>query len=259
MKSERLWLKNAMRYIETKTTFNLRKRIADSPRVNRAVENCIAAYIRFAYRTSRFDRYGFEALDACVARHEPVIMVLWHQRLAMAGYAFPVQLGSILSLTTSARAGRLAGQILRRFGFDNIAMASKQRHVKHSRHILKRMSAGESIGIAADGPGGPARVAKDVPLKWARASNARVFAVSFSANNVLRIPTWDRLMLPVPWSRGVIHCREWSEPVPRSATDAEMERLRLSLEETINAVTDDTDSAIKQFARKRSDKQSPAK
>ncbi|MCY4305299.1 MAG: DUF374 domain-containing protein [Aestuariivita sp.] len=239
-----------MKYIETKNKFSLRKRIADNPIVNRAVENCIAAYIRFAYRTSRFDRYGFEALDACVARNESVIMVLWHQRLVMAGYAFPVHLGPILSLTTSARAGRLIGQILRRFGLDNMAMASKQRHIKRSRQILKLIGEGASIGIAVDGPGGPARIAKDVPLKWARASNARVFAVSFSANRVLRMPTWDRLMLPIPWSRGVIHCREWPELVPRCATDSDIERLRLSLEKTINAVTDETDLAIKKFRLK---------
>lgn len=223
---------------------SLRKRIADHPGVNRWTENRLAGYVRFAYRTSRYDRLGFEEMDACVARGEPVIMVLWHQRLVMAGYTFPVQLGPISSLTTSARAGRLAGQILNRFGYDTVPMSSHKRHVTLSREVLRRIKSGSSIGIAVDGPGGPARVASTVPLMWARVSRCRVFAVSFASSKVITLPTWDKLMLPAPWSQGALRCQEWREIVPRDADEAEVERLRLSLEATIDAVTDEADLAV---------------
>jgi len=222
---------------------NVRKRIMDNPTINRLVEDAFADYVRFAYRTSHFERIGFEELDACVARNESVIMVLWHQRLIMAGYAFPVHLGLISSLTTAARAGRLAGQVLNRFGFDTVPLASNRRNIILSREILRRLKAGSSIGIAADGPKGPVRTATTVPLMWARVSQARVFAVSFSANWVLRLPTWDRLMLPLPWTRGVVMCREWTETVPHRLSDSDISRLRLSLEETLNVVTDEADNA----------------
>ena len=63
---------------------SLRKRIADSPRFNRTIEGLFAAYVRFAYRSSRWQRSGFEEMDACVKRGEPVIFVLWHQRSPMS-------------------------------------------------------------------------------------------------------------------------------------------------------------------------------
>lgn len=223
---------------------SLRKRIADHPGVNRWTEDRLAAYVRFAYRTSSYDRTGFEEMDACVARGEPVIMVLWHQRLVMAGYTFPVELGPITSLTTSARAGRLAGQLLNRFGYDTVPMSSHKRHVSLSREVLRRIKNGSSIGIAVDGPGGPPRVASSVPLIWARVSGCRIFAVSFASSRVITLPTWDKLMLPAPWSRGALRCREWTETVPRAADEAELERLRLSLEATIDAVTDEADRAV---------------
>lgn len=222
---------------------SLRKRIADNPRINRWVEDRLAGYIRWCFKSSQFDRRGFEEMDACIARGEPVILVIWHQRLVMAGYIFPVHLGPISSLTTSARAGRLAGEVLNRFGFDTVPMSSHKRHVSLSREVLRRIRAGSSIGIAADGPGGPPRICSDVPLMWKRISGCRVFAVAFSANRVIKLPTWDRLMLPMPRSRGVFVCKEWTGTVNRDAEARELERARAELEATINAATDEADAA----------------
>jgi len=222
----------------------LRKRIADHPGLNARIEDAFAAYVRRIHEKGDWDRRGFGPMEDAVAAGEPLIVVLWHQRLFMASFCFPVALGPITSLTTSARAGRLAGQVQARFGFDTIPMSSHRRNVTLSREVLRRIKAGSSVGIAADGPGGPHRVLSPVPIAWARVSGVRVFAVAFAASRVLRLPTWDRLMLPLPGTRGVLTCREWTETVPREADEAELERLRLSLEATLDAVTDEADIAM---------------
>ncbi len=220
---------------------SLRKKIADSAWFNRMIESLFAGYVAFAWRTSRWERTGFQDMDDSVRNGEPVIFVVWHQRLIMAPYMFDTSLGRICALTSAARAGRLAGQILVRLGFDTIPMSSHKRHVALSREVLRQIKAGSSIGIASDGPRGPARVSSSVPLIWARSSGKRVFTVSFSANRVLSLPTWDRMWLPVPFSRGVFRCREWTGQVPRKVTDAETETLRLSLETALDDITDASD------------------
>ncbi|MEX5566047.1 DUF374 domain-containing protein [Pseudophaeobacter sp. 1A16562] len=222
---------------------SLRKRIADSPRFNRTIEGLFAAYVRFAYRTSRWQRSGFEEMDACVKRGEPVIFVLWHQRLIMAPYLFDTSLGRICALTSAARAGRLAGQILVRLGFETIPMSSHKRHVALSREVLRRTKEGCSIGIAADGPRGPARISSGVPITWARMTGCRVFTVAFAEKKVLKLPTWDKQMLPLPFSRGVLICQEWQETVPKKPTDDEAEALRQSLEQALDQITDKADQA----------------
>jgi lysophospholipid acyltransferase (LPLAT)-like uncharacterized protein len=222
---------------------SLRKRIADSPRFNRTIEGLFAAYVRFAYRTSRWQRSGFEEMDACVKRGEPVIFVLWHQRLIMAPYLFDTSLGRICALTSAARAGRLAGQILVRLGFETIPMSSHKRHVALSREVLRRTKEGCSIGIAADGPRGPARISSGVPITWARMTGCRVFTVAFAEKKVLKLPTWDKQMLPLPFSRGVLTCQEWQETVPKKPTDDEAEALRQSLEKALDQITDKADQA----------------
>lgn len=223
---------------------SLRKKIADSPRVNRFVEGLFARYVSFAYRTSRWQRAGFEEMDACVARGEPVIFVLWHQRLIMAPYLFDTSLGRICALTSAARAGRLAGQILVRLGFETIPMSSHKRHVALSREVLRRTKEGCSIGIAADGPRGPARISSGVPITWTRMTGCRVFTVAFAERRVMKLPTWDQQMLPLPFSRGVLLCREWTDEVPKKPDEAEFEALRLSLQAALDEITDQADMAV---------------
>jgi len=223
---------------------SLRKKIADSAWLNRTVEKLLAAYIRFAYRTSRWQRIGFDPMDEVVKNGEPVIVALWHQRLMMSPYLFDASLGKICTLTSSARAGRLAGQVQALFGFETIAMSSHKRHIALSREVLGRIRDGYSIGIATDGPRGPARVASTVPLVWARASGKRIFVVSFAARRVISFPTWDRMMLPAPWTRGVLMCREWDQDVPRKPSEDETESLRGKLEMALNDITDASDKAV---------------
>lgn len=204
----------------------------------------MARYIRFVVRTSQFERSGFDTMDGLLAKGEPVIVVLWHQRLFMSPYLFNTDLGRICSLTSTSRAGQMAGRWQKLFGFDTIAMSSHKRHITLSREVLGKINEGFSIGIAADGARGPARVCSTVPLIWSRVSGKRVFVVSFSARGVVTLPTWDSAMLPRPWTRGVLMCREWTGEVPRKASVEEMETLRLEVQAALDAVTDASDMAM---------------
>ncbi len=221
---------------------SLRRKIADSPVLNRGIEAAFAGWIRLAFATSRWEREGFEEMDAAL-REGPIIFCVWHQRLVMAPYMFDQELGRFCSLTSSARAGRLVGGILGRFGFDTVPMSSHKRHVALSREVLRRIDAGFTIGIAVDGPRGPAREAKTVPIVWARSSGRPIFVLSWSARRTIKLPIWDKTMIPLPFSRGVLRCRRWEQEVPRKVTPAQTETLRQQLEAALNDITDATDQA----------------
>lgn len=220
---------------------SLRKRIADSEVVLGWVARRIAGYIRWVHRTSRWEKIGYEPLDAVLKSGEPVIGVLWHQRLALTPYFFPMDLGPICTLTSSARAGSMVGRVQLLFGMQTIAMSSHKRHVALSREILGKMKQGVSIGIAADGPRGPERVSSIVPLIWARSSGKRVFLFTYSARKGRLAGSWDRMLLPAPYNEGVFLVREWTKTVPRKASEAEIEALRLDLEAESNALTAEAD------------------
>ena len=52
------------------------------------------------------------------------------------------------------------------------------------------------------------------------------------------------MWFPGFWTRGAFRCREWVEPVTGYPDEAEMERLRQSLEAALNEVTDEADRAV---------------
>ncbi|WP_271948208.1 lysophospholipid acyltransferase family protein [Ruegeria faecimaris] len=225
---------------------SIRKKIADSEAVLNWTAHRIASYIRMVNRNTQWQRIGYEELDQLADQGEPVIVVLWHQRLAQSPYFFPLDKGRICSITSSARAGSMVGRVQKLFGMDTIAMTSKNaNNIAVSREVIGKIKRGISIGIAADGPRGPERVLSTVPLVWARTSGKRVFGITFSARHGSEAGTWDRLLMPRPWrNQGVFLCREWTENVPRKASEEELETLRLSLEAHMNDITAEADRMV---------------
>jgi lysophospholipid acyltransferase (LPLAT)-like uncharacterized protein len=71
-------------------------------------------------------------------------------------------------------------------------------------------------------------------------SGLPILPVTFSAARARRVRTWDRTVVPRPFSKGLYLC---AEPivVPRDADRDEQERLRLVLEETLDRITDEVD------------------
>ena len=223
---------------------SLRRRIADNPTLNRALESLLERWVRFCFRTSDWTREGFEVVDAEIARGEPMIFCAWHQRLVMVPYFFDTSRGRFCTLTSSARAGRLVGRLLGRFGMETVPMSSHKRHVALSREVLRRIREGCSIGIAVDGPRGPARHASSVPLIWSRSTGKKVIVIAYSTRRCIKLPAWDRMMLPMPWTRGALVCRAWDKEVPKGLTEAELEALRLDLQHTLDVVTERTNRIV---------------
>lgn len=224
---------------------SLRRKLADSEALLNWVARRIAGYIRLVHRNTTWQRIGYDDLDRLADEGEPVIVVLWHQRLAQSPYFFPLDKGRICSITSAARAGSMVGRVQQLFGMDTIAMSSHKRHVALSREVLGKMKQGISIGIAADGPRGPERVSSTVPLVWARSSGKRVFGITYSVRHGREAGSWDRLLLPRVWhNEGVFLCREWTDPVPRKASDEQIETLRQSLERHMNDITAEADRMV---------------
>jgi lysophospholipid acyltransferase (LPLAT)-like uncharacterized protein len=77
----------------------------------------------------------------------------------------------------------------------------------------------------------------------ARVSGAAVLPCSFSCRNRVVLNSWDRFVIPLPFTRGVII---WGDPitVARDAGAAEIEAVRLKIEEGLTAITDAADAAM---------------
>ena len=74
-------------------------------------------------------------------------------------------------------------------------------------------------------------------------ANVPIFPLTYSASNRKVLGSWDRFILPLPFSRGVYH---WGDPiyVDRKLDAAGIEAKRLELENALTKLTQETDSAL---------------
>ena len=104
--------------------------------------------------------------------------------------------------------------------------------------MLKALKNGECIGITPDGPKGPRmRVASDGIVAVARMSGCPVIPAVYAAASHKRLGSWDRFLVPLPFSKGLIL---WGEPieVPREGDEAE---IRRAIESAMNAQAAEAD------------------
>jgi lysophospholipid acyltransferase (LPLAT)-like uncharacterized protein len=67
--------------------------------------------------------------------------------------------------------------------------------------LVPHLRTGAATFLNPDGPHGPAHVVKDGVLDLAIATGAPVVAMRCACHRALRLPTWDRKLVPVPFSR----------------------------------------------------------
>ena len=60
------------------------------------------------------------------------------------------------------------------------------------------------MGLAVDGPRGPRRRAGQAPIRLARQAGAALVPVAASARRGLRLATWDRFLVPAPFTTIVV-------------------------------------------------------
>lgn len=220
----------------------LRRRIETSPTLIGLLGRGLAGWVRLCQRTAKWQDDGFDHL-ATALKDGPIILVMWHSRILMA----PVHLEPHAHLTTlhdPSPAGHLAGAMQARFGMRSVAMSAKASNQGASREVLKRLKSGEPVGLTADGPLGPARVLKSAPLDWARVARVPVFFYAFATSRQWRAKSWDNMLIPRPWGRGMAAVARWEAEVPRKADPETLEALRQDMEASLDALQARVDAAV---------------
>lgn len=224
----------------------LRRRLENSALLAGLLGRLAAGYVRACNRTVRWEKRGFDGIEAALA-DGPVILVMWHSRILMA----PAHLEPLARFTTlrdPSPAGRVSGAMQARFGMAPVEMSAKASNQAASRAVLRRLRGGLSVGLTADGPLGPARVMKSAPLDWARVSGVPVFFYAFACTRARRLKTWDRMLLPRLFGRGHMAVARWDRDIPRQADAETLEALRLEMETALSAHQASVDEALGQDA-----------
>lgn len=185
-------------------------------------------------------RVRFENADELFARweHEQILLAFWHNRVLM----MPVAAGGrrVCIMNSQSRDGEIATRALNRWNIHSVRGSATRGGSAAFLQLLRAFRQGYTLALVPDGPRGPRYQVKPGIMHLARATGAPLYPVSYGASRFKQIRSWDRLIIPLPFAR--IHY-VIGEPltVPRHADDDEVERLRLELEQRLNALNERAD------------------
>ena len=223
------------------------KRIIKSDTMRSTLCWLAASYVRLMRTTGRWRTEGGDHPAHYLTEGKPFIVAFWHQRLLMMPYTWRSVGGDrpFNMLISSHRDGEIISRTIARFDIKTIAGSTGKGKggAAALRQILKALKAGEVVGMTPDGPRGPRMRASDGIIQAARMAGVPIFPLTYSATNRKVIQSWDRFILPLPFSRGVFH---WGDPifVDRKLDEEGMEAKRVELENALTKLTQRTDQSL---------------
>lgn len=168
------------------------------------------------------------------------IFALWHNRIFCACYINRYVIKSsipVSMLTSASKDGAMLATIAQNYGMRAVRGSSRRRGVAGFRDMMRELSEGCHMCITPDGPKGPLYSCHPGVIKLASMSGVPIVPVKVRYSKCWRAKTWDRFIVPIPFSR--VEMIPACEPfyVPRDLSDAELETWCHRLENLLG--TDD--------------------
>ncbi len=193
------------------------------PGVQASLGHLLGFYLRWTLRTTRWRFEGWEFVVPHLAG-QPGIFACWHDRLPLLPVLWvkarrearrPLHT-RVHALVSRHRDGQLIGTVMRRFEVGLVHGSSSRGGSSVMRAMIGLLARGELIVMTPDGPRGPRHRAAPGVAQLAAVSGARILPCAAQTSRRKVLPSWDRMVLPLPFGRGVVVCSQPIE-VPRGA------------------------------------------
>ena len=185
------------------------------------------------------DRCGFTDRSK---NHPPLIWCIWHSRIAGTLMArrriFRWREGVVL--TSASHDGAALAAVARVMGLQSVRGSSSRRGSTALREMVRAAGRGLDVSVTPDGPRGPRYRLSPGLVKLAQVTGSSVMGVHVHYSRAIRLKTWDRFAVPLPFSRLTIIFDELLD-VPRQLDDDAFETKRVEIENMMRAGVDDLD------------------
>jgi len=173
---------------------------------------------------------GEDRLMSHLQKGGKAIIAVWHSRVfAAAGYAERLRPYAPSVMISRSRDGEIASQLTSRLKIRPIRGSSSEGGRQALAALIEDLKKNPLAGHVLDGPRGPRGVMKAGLISLAQRTGVPVFPVYVSFSNPWILNSWDRFLIPKPFSRILIR---WDEPfvVPAVLSEQEFEEWRLKIE-----------------------------
>lgn len=183
-----------------------------NPLIQKAMSFLLSEWLRFCYATIRWDHENQALAEEIWDQGGGVLIAMWHSRLALGIAAWPQDRAqparAMISLSSD---GEFLARAIARLGIPAVRGSAANKDKKQAakggtqalRDGLKQLKV-SALALTPDGPRGPARsMAEGLPV-MARISGAPVLFMGLSCKPAIRLNSWDRALIPLPFGKGAI-------------------------------------------------------
>ncbi len=191
--------------------------------------------------TLRLKNLNPEAEDQIKSLTGPYILTLWHGRIFYLFYYLRNRPDYFLLISPSVD-GDLLAKLARLMGYSVIRGSTFKKAVPAARKLIRVLREGQRIIIIADGSRGPRCVAQSGSVQLAGITKLPLFPMTFGAKKSVVLNTWDRFILPLPFTRCNIN---FGPPIYVSTRSSEelVEKKRMELESGLKQLDSECDTA----------------
>jgi lysophospholipid acyltransferase (LPLAT)-like uncharacterized protein len=174
----------------------------------------------------------------------PAIYCFWHNRLVLCTEAYrrhaqQRRMGKgMAGLVSASKDGAFLAAILERFKVQPVRGSSSRRGPQALLELTSWAERGYDLAITPDGPRGPKYNVQQGAMSLAQLTGLPIVPFGFHAHSKIQLKSWDAFQIPLPFSRCDLRMGVPIR-VPREATDAQREEIRLQLEQTLKNISPD--------------------
>lgn len=162
-----------------------------------------------------------------------VLLCTWHQHFfSFIRYFRNYRKFSPSLMISQSSDGEIIAGIANLSGWHTVRGSSSRNGTPALREMIQRL---KNTGLAAhilDGPRGPAGIVKRGAIYLAVGAEAAIVPLTAAADNAWYFKSWDRFMLPKPFSKVIIRYGDMI-PFPKSDDDDAIEGLRKHLQDVL--------------------------
>jgi len=191
-------------------------------------------FVDFLFLTSSIEKIGFEKVEPII-RSRRFILVFWHSRIPLISYCHKGLDAAIM--VSRSNDGEIIARIIEKQGHEAVRGSTGKGGMRALNQIIRKLKERNRPGvIIPDGPQGPSYQVQPGAILLAKKTGYPIIPVTYSARKIKMFASWDRFILPFPFTA----CRMiYGKPmvVPEDANTEAEEVSRIQLENELRRIT----------------------
>jgi hypothetical protein len=195
------------------------------------VSGCIWLIGSLLGRTWRCSLEPSAPINPFTEKNKAVIYCFWHSHILPLSYIF--RGAGVTAVVSASKDGDRATAVAQRWNHDTIRGSSSKNQVSVVRQCGRVLRENRAVVIIPDGPHGPREQVKPGAAIIALMAHAPVYPVFALPQKSWRLKSWDRFMIPKPFTKITVRIGNPLLPEKFASGDNRVERFSQELQKAM--------------------------